>query len=221
MSLLMVILAAAGCLSNEIAQPVRTGQMHSEELRVETVGGPVAAQAAERKADVQFPSGKTDSGFLVGVYEPKSGLFWWRYEMGNPSVPTGAVERLKARSKFYLADSRLVSLVMNARFLDVRESTERVSGLQDGMDKAAQSLNATLREIDSGTKEWFTRIDLGSLGGDFFLRSGNAATLDPAKITSVAFSGGKWDVSIKGPNGDSVIVTLDASYKLLGTRRPG
>jgi len=51
---------------------------------------------------------------------------------------------------------------MNARFLDVRESQEHVSGLRDGMDKAAQWLNATLREIDSGTKEWFTRIDLGS-----------------------------------------------------------
>lgn len=109
---------------------------------------------------------------------------------------------------------------MNARFLDVRESTEHASGLQDGRDEAARSLNATLREIDSGTREWFTRIDPGRLGAGFLLRPGNAATLDPAKITSVAFSGGRWDVSIKGPNEDSVIVTLDASYKLLGTRRP-
>lgn len=69
---------------------------------METASGPAAAQAAERKADVLFPSGRTDSDFLVGVYEPKSGLFWWRYEMGNPSVPTGAVERLKAPSRFYL-----------------------------------------------------------------------------------------------------------------------
>jgi hypothetical protein len=220
MSLLVVILAAAGCLSNEIAQPVRTGQMRSEEIRVETASGPVTAQAAERKTDVRFPRGKTDSGFLVGVYEPRSGLFWWQYEMGNPTSPNGAVDRLKTRSRFYLAESSLVSLVMNARFLDVRESKEHVSGLQDGMDKAAQSLNATLREIESGTKEWFTRIDLGSLGADFFLRRGNAASLDAAKITSVTFSGGKWDVTIEGPNDDTVIVTLDASYELLGTRRP-
>jgi hypothetical protein len=41
--------------------------MRGEEIRVETASGPVAAQAAERKTDVQFPSGRTDSGFLTAT----------------------------------------------------------------------------------------------------------------------------------------------------------
>ncbi|MEO8678071.1 MAG: hypothetical protein ABI665_03440 [Vicinamibacterales bacterium] len=219
-TLLPLVFATAACLSAaDSAQSVRTDPMRSEEIRVETAAGPVTAVAAEAAADVQFANGRTESGYVVGVYEPKSGVFWWRYEVRNPSVLTGPIERMKERVRFYGADARLVSFQTNGRFLNIRESVERVNSLQAGIDSALASLKTSLGEIESGAKEWFTRVDLSSLGHDFFLRPGNAAALDPPAVKSVSLSAGRWDVTLEGPNRDTAILTLDDKYAVVNVRR--
>ena len=219
LSLLPIVLAAAGCYSPEMAQTVRTDPMRTEEIRVESAAGPVTASAAEAATDLQFASGRTEPGYMVVVYEPRSRLFWWRHELRNPTVETGPIARLKESSKFYLTDSKLVSFVVNGRFLHIRESTERVNSLQEGLNGALASLKASLGEIESGTKEWFTRVDLSALGREFFLRPGHAATLDTPAITAVSFSGNRWTVTLQGPNRDTAVVTLDDKYMVLSVRR--
>jgi len=220
LTLLTIVLATAACLSTGAgAQTVRTNPMRSEEIRVETAAGPVMAVAAEAAADVQFAGGRTESGYVVGVYEPKSGEFWWRYEVRNPSVVSGPIERMKEQVRFYRADSRLVSFQANGRFLAIRESAEHVNGLPDGMSGALASLQASLGEIESGAKEWFTLVDLSRLGRDFFLRLDNAATLDPPAVKSVSLSARRWAVTLEGPNRDAAVVTLDDKYAVVDVRR--
>jgi hypothetical protein len=51
------------------------------------------------------------------------------------------------------------------------------------------------------------------------MRPGNAAALDPPKVTTVTESGGRWDVTLEGPNRDTAIVTLDNKYSMVSVRR--
>ncbi len=223
MKAVATILVAAGCLAiapaPAAAQAVRVGQMRSEAVQVETERGPIAAQAVEAPAELRLPGGRGESGYVVGVYEPSSRLFWWRYERGNRAVTASAIERLKSKVRFYLVDATLVSFVMNGRFLDLRESRDRADSPQAGLDKAVAGLNASLAEIESGTKAWFTRVDLERLGADFFLNSDAAMTADPPRVVRVAFAGGRWDVTLEGPNKDTARVTLDDKYSVVGVAR--
>ena len=216
---LPIVLATAGCFSPETAQSVRTEPMRSEEIRVDTGGAPVSATAAHMAADLQLANGRTETGYIVGVYEPATGAFWWRYEVRNPSVVSDPVERLKQSGRFYLADSRLVSFAVGGRFLNIRESTDRVDSLQAGMNRARAALEAGLAEIEAGTKEWFTRVDLTDLGRDFFLRAGDAATLEPPLIQGIARGGGRWTVTLQGPNRDTAIVMLDDKFAVVSLKR--
>lgn len=216
-SLLPVVLVA-GCFLTESPQSVRTEPMRTEEIRVEGAAGSVAA-AAEMAVDLQLPSGRAEAGYLVGVYEPKTRAFWWLYEMRNPSAASGPLERLKERTPFHLVDSKLVAFVTNGRFLGIRESTERANSLQDGMDAARASLNASLPQLEAGTKEWYVAVDLASLGRDFFVLAGSAATLNPPAIKSVSRSGAQWTVTLEGPNRDTAVVVLDDKYSVSSIRR--
>ena len=218
-SFLPVVLVAASCFSTESAQSGRTEPMRTEEIRVESAAGAVTAVAAESAVDLQLPGGRTEAGYLVGVYEPKTRAFWWLYEMRNPSVASGPLERMKQRMPFHLVDSTLVSFVTNGRFLGIRESTQRADSLQDGMNTARASLNAILRDLEAGTKEWYVAVDLSSLGREFFALRGSPATLDPPAITSVSRSGAQWTVTLDGPNRDTAVVVLDDKYSLISSRK--
>jgi hypothetical protein len=220
MNVLVIILAAAGCVSLDVAQSVRTGAMRSDQIYIDAATGPRSAIIAEQEADLQLSNGRTEAGYIVGVHDATSGLFWWRFEVANPTAAGGAIADVKERSRFFLTNSKIVSFFVAGGLLNVRESTERVSRLQDGMSNAVASLNASIREIEAGTKRWFTRVDLSRLGNEFFLRSGSAAPR-PIRILSVSFSGAKWEVTLEGPDHDFARLTLDDNYQLLSvTREP-
>jgi hypothetical protein len=212
-------LPLAGCLTPQSAQSTGTDAMQTQAIGIQSPGGSIPALAAEVGADLQLPSGRIDLGVIVAVYEPKSRLFWWGYELRNPSVITSAIARLEQRSTLFLTDAKLVSFAVDGRFLSIREGTERVDSLQQGVDRAQASLQASLGELEHGTKEWFTRVDLSALGAEFFLRPARAATLEPSAITAVVFAGGQWRVSLRGLNGETAVVTLDGAYSLVGVKR--
>jgi hypothetical protein len=113
----------------------------------------------------------------------------------------------------------LVSFAFHGRFLSIRPSTERAASLAEGMKAARAALERSAREVQAGTKEWFTNVDVSDLGREFFLRDANAATLEPPVIKSVARAGGRWAVTLTGPNGGTAIVTLDDGYSLVEVRR--
>src|SRR5206468_1534795 len=141
--------------------------IRSATLRVETPRGPVTAQAGDRRADIILPDRTPRPGQIVAVYDRNTGLFWWRYESLNPAYPTGIVERLRNTSTFYQANDKLISFSMLAASLVVRQSTERAKNLPDALDKAVALVTIRQREIEVGTVQWATLVDLSTLGNDF------------------------------------------------------
>jgi hypothetical protein len=87
------------------------------------------------------------------------------------------------------------------------------------MDKAAAFVAETQREIQRGTIGWYTFVDLTELGRDFFYMNDRAVTVDSAKLITVWFADGKWDVLLEGVHKKRVLVTLDDSYAVVGTRQ--
>jgi hypothetical protein len=196
----------------------RSGQVRPQQLRMETARGAIAVEGGDARADIVLTNGKPRPGQVVAVYDRTSGLFWWKYETLNPRYPTGSVDWLRSAFTFYLTDNAIVSFSMLGATLAVRSSAEHASGLQDALDKALAFVAASRSEIENGTLRWATLIDLSGLGNEFFRLKGNAATLNPARVVSVSRHDRKWDILVQGPNQDSVIVTLDESYALLGIR---
>ena len=145
--------------SGQLAATRESSQSPSEVIEIQSPGGPVNAQTSVQRYDIEFPSG-TDPGDIVTVYEPVSGFVWWRFELLNSSAMTGSAARLKTTNRFYLTGNKLVAFRMNEPLLLIRESTQRVTRLQDATSKALSDIAAKRSEILRGTVQWFTEVDL-------------------------------------------------------------
>jgi hypothetical protein len=217
MTLLPIILALAGWVSTENPQTSRFLRVRSESIGIQTSQGPESARGADLALTLRLPKGKHEAVYILAVFERASGAFWWKPEVEDVTVPVdNIIVALKATTRLVVVDSRLVSFSVTRPFLDIRQSTERVRTLQDGLDKAVKTVDANIAAIENRTLQWFTRVDLSSLRSAFFFRPGHP---DEAIIERVSLVGGKWELVLRGPNKDSVLVTLDPSYKLIGTRR--
>jgi hypothetical protein len=209
-------IAMLTCLS-VMAKSNTFGQTPSEIVQVQTPRGPVAAQVGVHRADIAFPS-RTQPAAIVTAYEPVSGLFWWIFTYIDSASPTAGFKGLESAFKLYLVNDRLVGFRTRLPSLAIRESSQHATGLQDAMNKAAAVVAEKEAEIRRGTVRWYTSVDLGQLGRDFFYLSDRAATLDPAKLINVSFADGKWDVLLEGVHKERVLVTLSDSYAVVGTR---
>ncbi len=203
-----------------LATTCESSQTSSGVIQIRSPRGPVIANVSVQRYDIAFPN-RTRPADILTVYEPNSSLCWWRFGLLNSTDTAGSIESLNDTYTLYLTNDKLVAFRMDAPLLRIRESTQRATSLQDATSKALSDIAAKRSEILRGTVQWFTEVDLSQLGRDFFARKDQAATLDPARVTGVSFVGGRWEVAIEGPNGDRLIVTLDESYRLLGTRRAG
>jgi len=215
MNRVFVIVAAFACFAATCAW----SQTRSEVFQLQGPRGPVAAGVAQRRVDLTFRSGRSTPGAVVVVYEPTTGLFWWNYEEIDPQATTGIIQYLRQLSALYLASDRLVSFsTSQSRELDVRESMERATSLKAALDSAVATVVKSRDVIARGPISWFTVVDLSSLGVDFFMQPGTSAIIHSPRIVRVTFAPGRWEVVIEGWSRQRAIVTLDESYKMLGTR---
>jgi hypothetical protein len=204
-----------------VRQPDTSGQTSVERVTVETPRGPIGAQASEARVDLALPpeAGESGPGAITTVFEPTTGLWWWKSEKLNSASTTSSIARVRNEYVFYLAADKLISFAMLNSDLLLKESTDHATDLRSAMAKAAAAFTAKRQEIRRGGEYGLsTRVDLSGLGRDFFTLKNSVFSPNPPRVGRVSLAAGRWDVLLQGPNGDSVIVTLDQSYKLLGTR---
>lgn len=194
-----------------------TGRVGTSSIQVHSPRGPLTAETAECSLMVAWDSFCE----VVVVYEPNTRLFWWSYERVKFGAPTGIFQRLRDSTVLYLASGKLVSFaIVPSSGLAVRESTEHAKSLHAALDRAVKSVQESRDVIDrGGLSSGFTVVDLSSLGLEFLMPPGSAATTDLPRIVSVAFASGRWEVVMEGQSRDQVIVTLDESYRLPGQSR--
>ncbi len=181
--------------------------------------GRIDAEIRELHLDLKSPNGKSRIADIIAVFEPATGSFWWQYETNNPAYPTGGIERFKSRSVLYLADNKLVSFSVHSPNLGIREIADHEASIDAGISKVIASVESKLPEIENGTAQWFTWVNLAVLGQEFFNLRDNAITMNQPRLSTVSFLGSVWRVRIEGPNGDSVIVSLNELYQLVGTNK--
>ena len=223
-ALLLTLLAITGAApparAQTSAQPVTTGRIRTRDVRIATANGPVSVRGVDVKIEFPVPGRGAEQAYLIGVHDPRSGLFWWAYQLTDSTDTSGPDERLQYQGgRLFLTESKIVSFRMLNHGLSVRESTDHVATIRDGVDKARASISANLDAINRGDMRWWgPDVDLRGLGSGFFGLPGHAESY-PTRLLKAAPSGANWEVTLHGADGNR-IVTLDPSYALLGTRRP-
>jgi hypothetical protein len=193
----------------------------ADTFRLVTPAGEQTVEAAERFVDVSLGDFR---GAVVVFFEPKSRLFSWVFGLSTPGARPGLLDPHRTASLLYLVDERLVFFAVRHNALTVRTSAERAVSIDEAINRAVSSVEARkaefskvdvlLRGIDLAAT-----VDLKELGRDFFVKKQSVAPGAPPQVVAASFANGTWEVTLRGPNNDRVVVTLDGSFGLQGTRR--
>jgi hypothetical protein len=197
--------------------------LQSETIRLSTPAAEKTAEATERFVDITLAKGRV-RGAVVVFFEPKTRLFSWVFAFAGDGSRPDLLGRYRQSSLLYLVDEQLVFFTVREQSLAVRISTERAASLSDAVSKAVASAEARKSELVKPEllfrgPDLAAYVSLKEIEPDFFLLKNNAAPAPPLEVIAASFADGKWEVTLKGPNKDRVVLTLDAAFKLQGIRR--
>ncbi len=204
-------------------QKLYVWQPITEQFPVVTPEGSRSVEAGERYVDVEV-LGEGDEGAIAVFYEPESGLFCWVFGLASAGTRPGILDGLRSGSLVYLADDRLVLFTMLHRSLAIRTSSERAESLQDALNAAVAAVEPKKGEFAKGEVrrrgyDLYTLVDLSQVGLDFFFFRNRAEPAPSPEVVAVSLTEGEWEVTVRGPNRDRVVVTLNTSFQLQGIRR--
>ncbi len=214
---LCFLLVAGACAQaskvDTMKSSLQTGEVQALSARGQAATLPVKAF----RVSTPRPDGAAEQYQLGVVYDAASKLFWWKYELINPSAMDTFVQRLKDQAKPFITPDRIVCFSMGSSpTLFVRESTARADSLDAAVSKATAEFSAQLPAIADGSAQPAQRVDLArSLGSDFFNKPNQAFTPRMASVLNVGFVNGAWTLTIEGAHGDRAQVDLDSRYHLV------
>ena len=222
-----LLLSAAGAQSLSAAQSdandgaratVKPGLIKKARITLMKAEGDMAAEIYSIEINYAVPRGKQDRLNLVAVYEPNTGLFWWKLEtMGKNrkgSVPP------TSRLAFCLMNEKIVGIESTGRQLWIFESGEKYKTFEMGLNDLIGRLEKNLvpgkdKKQSRRIEDKFAEVDLTPvLGRDFFRIKGSAALPISARIASVSGRGSQYKITLEGVNKDKVELTLDDDYKI-------
>ena len=168
---------------------------------------------------------KSGQDIVVALFEPKSGLFWWEYQRLDEKSADYAKDRLTHLLKQYrvaMEAERIVSFRLEGSRLYIRDSTEKVSSFEQGLQSVVSMMEQNLKDIHGDPLQGRLTIPLASvLGKDFFHGSKFVAQWRPSTLVDAKSAGSKWLVDLEGPDGERARVTVGDDYKVEGATRSG
>lgn len=197
---------------------VKLGLVKKARLQFMKADGGVAGDAHAIDLTYAVSNGKQDRGNLVAVYEPTTGLFWWKLETigRNRKVEVPATTRLS----FCLMNGKFVGIESTDVRLWISESSEKYKTFELGLNDLTARLEKNLvpskeKKQSHRAEDVQTEVDLSSvLGRDFFKIKNSAAPLVAARITNAAESGSRCLITLEGVNKDKATLTLSGDYKI-------
>jgi hypothetical protein len=172
--------------------------------------------AREVRLNLDFPSGKTGKASLLILFHPTTGLFAERLgAWGNPDgSDSHQIYGSNAWCPFGVGDGRLVQVAMGQFGLQIAESTDKASSLDEAESKSLQSIRDHLVEIEA--RSWFPeraglsgfRLEVDDYPHGFFepcieLHTYPCdATLGlqlPVGVSAMTWRDGGWDLTLECP----------------------
>ena len=190
--------------------------LEPEPTEVMSAGGAVPAEIAEQWIDFDLPGGYRDEAFMIGVFVPSTGQFWWTLQIHEEGLRYNRIEQLTKFARIYQLRDKLVSFRVSGSSLLVRESSDRVTSLEDGFQRALAVVNANLPPLTRPALQLERVTSLASIESSFLRQFGLGRMFYPPKIVNVSPEAGRWKVIIEAPSRQRAIVTVDSGYRFVG-----
>ena len=197
--------------------------LQAETFRLVTPAGERTVQAAERFVDIPLFKGQV-RGAVAVFFEPQSRLSLWVFGFADAGPRANLLDHHRQNSLLFLGNDKLVFFMVREQSLAVRVSAEHAASLDDAVSKAAASAEARKAELVKPEllfrgPDLAAYVSLEEVEPDFFVLKNNAGPAPPLQVIGASFANGNWEVTLRGPNKDRVVLTLDAAFALKGIRR--
>jgi hypothetical protein len=201
--------------------PIATTR-YSYTIPAETDSGDVFIAGRELLVNVDLPKWHSQRGLLFVRFDSSRGYFQWSIAPVPKSQQTVGTSRYDGTyRRFYVAPDRLLFFCVIYTTLDVKESREKATSIDDA---EAQSLAEAGRRGAAGLAfkpSDLVTINLGKLlprniNENFFALPG-AANIGVVKLIDVSRKNSTWEVILQGQWQQKI--TLDDKYKVIGSVR--
>jgi hypothetical protein len=170
-----------------------------------------------RKARVTYHDGETSRLRLFMFYDPGSGLFWWSSwsidSRESDSDDQAYLRLFLDGTSIYITAEQIVAFSNST----IRSSTERYPNFQAGQSHVLSVLDAMRGNVQIGETQQFRALDKSGIPVSFFDRCFTAFTPEP-QLTSIVRSGGVWQLTLLGANGNSAVLTLNDKFETAGVK---
>ena len=190
---------------------------------VDAVGdrGKVPVQSRSIEVRITHPTGKTVAIWVMMLYEPSTKWFWWTRGGIEYGWTREDWDKNFAKSWFVgVADNGIVSFPrsLGAITSDFYRSSERYESLQQGEREVLRQIE-TWRGHPERLYVWPRKRDGldKEIPREFFRQCFSAAVMSP-NIENLSRVEGHWELTIRGPNGNSAVVTLNDNDEVVSTK---
>lgn len=178
-----------------------------------------AVRANVREVQVTLQNAASKGDVLIAM-DPQSGLYWWKYQISRPELTGGSADRFLSEYVLSFTGDKAVAFTFLTPTLYVREVRGAAKDMTAVQELVLAELDRVKKPLDMWAQEQFTEVEAGrALGNDFLRPAGSASELPGPVVAAVAHTAGRWEVTLKGPNGDFAVLKLDENYKLLNVTR--
>jgi len=199
---------------------VSKGTVQASHVSVMKDGKPVNVDVRQEEVSIGLPNGSTSTADVILLREPKSGLFWWRFQGLSPGQHL-TKPALYGDYVVYISAGKVFGFTFAQPSLWIRESGQHYSGLDQGEAAVLDEIKSKVGEIQvrSGGAYFGDRsVNLGrTLASDFLHLRNSASPFPQARIRSVSRSNGTWHLILDGPNKDTAEAVLSDDYQIIST----
>lgn len=203
---------AAPCVGEKISMAASQVQMEEtkhpkESLELQRGKDSVRFELHEMMAHfVYSATGKKGKAKVTVLFEPRSGLYWWTISQK---------ERFLKEYRPFLLKDRIVVF----HFRDPKLFVEEQQGKAPTFDEAVKAVAVEIEKllpkdaagfINTGKEVNVTQI----LGIEFYLSNPPSARVRPAVLMDINRADSRWQVFLKGPNGDKATIILSEAYEI-------
>ncbi len=161
--------------------------------------------------------GKSDKLEVIALYDPDSGLFWWRYQGVADFHDCPAIDRFKERHSVYVDDEQIVGFraLTPVPSIWIWESTSQYKSAESAKGAMLRTLREKGRDLIYGQASWVRQLKLAAhIGLDFAKDERTMYGALAVKIDSVSRVGNTWQVSLLRYDGRVATLALDDDFRV-------